>query len=486
MSINQNEQEINQKLTSLKTKLVNNLKLKGVASPDEASLNTLADEILQVPNAKPEQEKTVNPTASELVIVPDEGFALSSVLVKGDNGLIPENIKAGASIFNVSGSYTGIDLPPLSNPIQYNARQTNFNNALKPTLAAFGAGNPDPAPNAISVLSIKSFNFGITLKDGSTLLLRIDKTLTSYRFYPSTNSFVAEPELDSAGYIYGTGTLLDDGTVFLMPYEAGSANIYNPETKELRIPSGSSQTFESYAYACCVKQQDGNVFLPPLSTTNAILYNPKTETFEEISAVKNPDKTKAFCFTAQLLFDNTILILPSNKAVCPYALRYYPATKTVEAITALAGVDAYSYAQSKIFDDGAVFCQVLNSNLYRHKLYYPSTNTAVDVSGIPLSANNLPYGSIAITFNRCIIFAPRNAPYALEYNYSTDTSRNLALVGSGVQNQNQYIGITTLSNTSVLFSGYSVQSCKQYFPNYEHKPSLATLISGYYNSENSR
>ena len=58
------------------------------------------------------QEKQVTPTSTEISITADEKYAaLSKVTVLGDAQLIPENIRAGVEIFGISGALTDYDKP---------------------------------------------------------------------------------------------------------------------------------------------------------------------------------------------------------------------------------------------------------------------------------------------------------------------------------------------------------------------------------------
>lgn len=71
-------------------------------------IDEMPDKILSISGgAKPEQSKTITPTASGSTVTPDEGYTLSSVSVNGDANLIPENVKAGVQIFDILGTFAG-------------------------------------------------------------------------------------------------------------------------------------------------------------------------------------------------------------------------------------------------------------------------------------------------------------------------------------------------------------------------------------------
>lgn len=80
------------------------------------SIDTLISKTIDSINNPNLQEKSVIPTAEEQTINSDNGFAgLSSVIVEGDEDLIARNIKRGAEIFGVKGTYIApADNPPTS------------------------------------------------------------------------------------------------------------------------------------------------------------------------------------------------------------------------------------------------------------------------------------------------------------------------------------------------------------------------------------
>ena len=79
------------------------------------AIKTLANGLAEQESAGVLQEKTVTPGTSDQVISADGGYdGLETVTVKGDGNLLPENIKDGVSIFDVTGTLSGMEINTLN------------------------------------------------------------------------------------------------------------------------------------------------------------------------------------------------------------------------------------------------------------------------------------------------------------------------------------------------------------------------------------
>ena len=102
-------------LTKLETDITNAydaVQTKGGTIPSDKNTNNLATAINSISGGggKPEQSKTATPSTSSQIILPDEGYTLSSVTVNAVNSSIDsdikaENIKQGINILGVEGTF---------------------------------------------------------------------------------------------------------------------------------------------------------------------------------------------------------------------------------------------------------------------------------------------------------------------------------------------------------------------------------------------
>ena len=96
------------RLQNAKNDLKTSIEGKGVTVGD-VTLDNYSSKVDLILTRKPEQSKTATPTTSQQTIIPDNGYALSSVTVNAvtssiDNNIKASNIKEGVSILGVEGS----------------------------------------------------------------------------------------------------------------------------------------------------------------------------------------------------------------------------------------------------------------------------------------------------------------------------------------------------------------------------------------------
>lgn len=206
--------------------------------------------------------------------------------------------------------------------------------------------------------------------------------------YHIINSNVTYP---GSGAFAG-GCLLRDGRVFLVPYNATQARIYDPVTDTVSIPAGSYPG--GAAYAGGVLLPNGTVFMIPYNATQARIYNPVTNT---VSTVSHTFPGSGAYFGGVLTRrGKAVLMVPYNAT----ALRaYYPEDQTVAVLS-----------NSTLFPGGGAFLgsavyYPTNGNLHSVYLLVPYNSTKLVGIGINVFSGSFGASDMEITF-------PGNGAYA--------------------------------------------------------------------------
>lgn len=123
---------------------------------------------------------------------------------------------------------------------------------------------------------------GVTMRDGRVFL--IPYNATQARIYnPLTNTVeVVTGHTFPGNGAYNSGTLLRDGRVFLCPHNATAIRIFNPETNQVQVLSHSLPG--GLAFRGCHLLRSGHVFMVPFNSTSARIYDPVADTLTAVGS----------------------------------------------------------------------------------------------------------------------------------------------------------------------------------------------------------
>ena len=191
------------------------------------------------------------------------------------------------------------------------------------------------------------------------------RTQISYQGYFTT----AAGSYPGTSAYYG-GVLLQDGRVFMVPFNATFARIYNPTTDSNTTPSGS------YAMAGGwwggVLMRDGRVYMCPYNSTTARIYDPATDT------LTTPNGTfpgGAAHVGGVLLPDGRVYISPAGGTNGTVGRIYDPTSNTLTTTAALFPSTTSSNCGCCLTLDGRVLHAPFNStSLY---VYDPVANSTI-------------------------------------------------------------------------------------------------------------
>ncbi len=231
----------------------------------------------------------------------------------------------------------------------------------------------------------------------------------------SRDSCAITPGLDTVRVgpaigISGSPVLMRDGRVFIVPYNAGTARIFDPSNGSVSTPAG---TYPG-AYTG-VLLLDGRIFgVPKSGQTTAVLYDPASNT-ASTSAATFPGTSNSFLGGVRLL-DGRVFCIPGRSSS---GYLYDPTSDTLREIPSLFPYPAVNdpFIGAILMPNGKVFCVPWNS--LRAYIFDPVTMTTTSA---PSSAFRAFNSAVTMADGRvyCVPSATASTS-ALVYNYTSNT-----------------------------------------------------------------
>jgi hypothetical protein len=299
----------------------------------------------------------------------------------------------------------------------------------------------------VSVVGSQTYNGAVLLQDGRVFLVPFN-TNTARIYDPVTNTVttLTTPTFSSATDSLAGGVLMADGKVFLIPRGATTAYIYDTITNSVSTVGSLSSNIHKFIGG--VLLPDGRVFLVPGSSQYPAIYNPTTGSLTVLTY--HTFHTTTYGFSGGVL-------LPNGKVFCvPFdsqqAKVYDPVADSVFTPSHTFHTGTQGFSGGVLLPDGRVFCTPHNSqqakiyNPTDHSVYTPPYTFHTGTGGF-VSSVLLPDGRVF-----CV---PFNSILAKIYDPVTDTVTTPPLTFPGIS---AFSGAVLLSDGRVFIEPYNFAS----------------------------
>jgi len=237
--------------------------------------------------------------------------------------------------------------------------------------------------------------YGTHLPDGRIYLAAADATSGAI-YDPYTNITTFGKGTYSGGR---RAVLINEAEVFITPWDRNSALIYNFVTDSLRDAGGQAFSLYDLGDACLLP--DGRVFLAPFAATRAEIYDPVSDSYSTPSHIYGPENVQHH-ISCQLMVDGRVFVTPFGGSTTAHI--YDPVADTLTPKT-MPFSDILGCPE---LPDGRLFLGGLSNSGW----YDPFTDTSHvissslshadscllpngDIVRIPFSSTNLLYVSMA-------------------------------------------------------------------------------------------
>ena len=250
----------------------------------------------------------------------------------------------------------------------------------------------------------------VSMSDSRMYIIPFTGANRTARIYnPATDTFTIPNGVFPLSGGQWNGTLLNDGRVFILPYNDTVARIYDPVANTLTVAGG---TYAFAAHYTAITLPSGKVFMPPLSAGRAAIYDPVANTKTDVGPTYGPD---AF-IGAVLLTSGKVFMVPYREVL---GAVYDPAGSGSVAPVSAAnwGYSApLSYFNGARLPDGRVYMPGYGAT--QGRIWDPVTDTSVFPSG-QFSGDNDHRGVVTLADGK-VYMIPYNAVAARIYDSATD------------------------------------------------------------------